>query len=405
MIRKFFHTLLLRRRFWRYATMSEVAEIYIARMLRIAALYMVSAFIVIYLYQNGFSVAKIAFIWALWYAFKAIIALPFATVIAWIGPKHATFISNLLYIPAMILIALLPEHGHWLLVPALILQGCSTVLYTISHSVNFSKVKSVHKAGKEIAVMNILEKLTASISPMAGGFVAMVWGPQVVIVLSAFLFLFAAAPLFKTGEQVQTRRVLTFRGFSWRLFFSQFAGHYAVGYDVFVSGAAWSLFVAIAVIGIDKNNEVYAITGVLLSVVFFVSLVFSYLFGRLVDRRKGWELYKAGAAMTIAVNAMRPFITTTIAVVGINASREATHTAYMLPYTRGVFDTADVSGARSTYIGLVDLTSNLGASAAAALLGVLALTMPEDTSFRIFFLISAFVMLLLFTIRFPLYKK
>ncbi|UTX51431.1 hypothetical protein KI440_00495 [Candidatus Saccharibacteria bacterium TM7i] len=406
MIKKFFHALLLRRRFWRYATMSEVAEIYMSRMLRVMALNMMSAFIVIYLYQNGFSVSLIAFIWAALYGFKMLIALPLATLVAWIGPKHSTFVSNLLYIPAMILFALIPIHGDWLIIPALTFQAVSTVLYTISHSVNFSKVKSLEHAGKEIAVMNIVEKVAAGLTPMLGGFLTLLWGPQVVIGISALLFLFAAAPLFRTGEQVQTRRVLKFRGFPWRLFFGQFGAHIATGFDGFASGVVWSLYVAIIVIGMGHGNEVYAVTGALLSVVFVVSLIFSYIYGRLIDRRKGWLLYKTGVLASVFVHAMRPFITTTIAVAGLNAVKEATNTAYMLPYTRASFDSADISGARSTYLGLTDATSNFGAALSSLALGVIALAIPQGAAgFHVFFFMTAAVMLLFLTARFPLYKK
>lgn len=404
--KRLFRALLGRGRFWRHAKMSEVSEVYVSRMLRIAALNMMSAFIVIYLYQNGFSVAKIAFFWALLYGFKAVLGLPFATIVSWIGPKHATLVSNILYIPAMLCFALLPEYGDWMLVPALILQAMSVVLYTISHTINFSKVKTMKSAGKEIAILNIIEKLTAGLTPMVGGFLALLWGPQAVIAISAILFLCAAAPLFKTGEQVQTHQVLKFRGFPWRMLLSQAAGQYAVGYDVFVSGVAWSLFVAIIVIGVN-GNEVYAVTGVLLSVIFVVALLVSYIFGQLVDRSRGKLLYQSGTIATILVHVIRPFASSTPIVAGINAAREAAHTAYILPYTRAVLDSADVSGARATYIGLVDVLLNLGAASAALILGFIAHTASAAgaSEFRLFFWIAAGVMLLMLTARFPLYRK
>ena len=111
MVRKFFHTLLSRRHFWRYATFSEVAELYVSRMLRMAALYIAGSFMSIYLYQLGYSVMSIGFLWAAFYFFKSLAALPIARLIAWTGPKHAILISNLLYIPAMIAFALLPTYG------------------------------------------------------------------------------------------------------------------------------------------------------------------------------------------------------------------------------------------------------------------------------------------------------
>ena len=405
MILKILRRIFAGRRFWRNAPMSEVAEIYLSRMLRIMALNMMGIFIAIFLYQNGLSVAQIAFVWAGLYFFKALIGLPLATVVAWIGPKHATLVANILYIPVMVIFALIPEHGPWLVLPAFVIQGVSTVLYGISHSVNFSKVKSLTSAGKEIAVMNIIEKVAAGIAPIVGGFVAFIFGPEVVIVVSAILFLMAAVPLFRTGEHVSTRKVLKFRGFPWRVFFSQAASHYAYGIDVFASGTAWSLYFAIFIIGVSGNNEVYAITGVLTSVVFVVAITSSYLYGRLVDKRHGWLLYRIGAVGSVIIHGIRPFISSTVTVAGLNVAREAASTAYMLPYTRATFDTADVTGARSTYIGLVDVVMNIGAASAAATLGLLAMTLSGALPFHIFFFIAGGGMLLLLAARFPMYRS
>ena len=57
MIQKFFHSLLVRRHFWRHASLSEVAELYVSRMLRMAALNIAGVFMSIYLYQLGYSIA------------------------------------------------------------------------------------------------------------------------------------------------------------------------------------------------------------------------------------------------------------------------------------------------------------------------------------------------------------
>ena len=111
MVQKFFHSLMLRRHFWRYATFSEVAELYVSRMLRMAALYLAGSFMSIYLYQLGYSIAVIGLFWAGFYLFKTLVALPVARFVAWVGPKHSIFVSNILYIPSMVAFALLPEWG------------------------------------------------------------------------------------------------------------------------------------------------------------------------------------------------------------------------------------------------------------------------------------------------------
>ncbi len=398
--------MLLRRHFWRYATFSEIAELYTSRMMRIAALHMAGAFMSIYLYQIGYGIGYIALFWASFFLFKAIISLPVASTVAKIGPKHAILVSNILYIPAMILFALLPVYGPWLLLPILILQATSACMYAIAYTIDFSKVKSIEHAGKEIAYMNIIEKITTGISPLIGGALAFFFGLQVVLILAAILFALAAVPLLSTGEQVKTNIKLTFRGFPWKLIREHWLAQTAVGFDVFASGTVWTLYTAVIVIGISSsNNNVYIISGLLLSVVLLAALAASYIYGRLIDKKRGGDLMRVSIFANALTHFIRPFITTPITVAGINAANEVATTGYTMPYTRAVFDNADLSGYRTTYLGIVDLIGNLGAFLAAAVLGILVLTIGETAALTNFFFIAGVIVLLVLTARFSLYKK
>lgn len=371
-----------------------------------AALYMAASFVSIYLYQLGYSITIIAFFWAGFYLFKTLTALPITRFVGWIGPKHSSLVSNLLYIPAMIAFALLPQYGWGLLIVTAILQGISATMYSVSHLINFSKVKSVEHAGKEIAYMNMFEKITTGLSPLVGGLIAFIWGPQVVIIIAAILFATAALPLLRTGEQVRVGQKLQFKGFPWRLYFGHAAGQLSYGFDVFTSGTAWTTYVAIAIIGVSAGqNDVYAVTGVLVSVVFIVAIIASYTYGKIIDRKRGRELMRAGVIATAATHAIRPFVASPVTVAGMNAAHELGATAYNLPYTRAVFDNADLSGARVTYLGVVELTSNLGAGIAAIALGLLSMVLGDHDSLRGLFFIGAATILLMLTVRFPLYKK
>lgn len=406
MVQKFFHNLLLRRHFWRYASFGEVAELYVSRMLRMAALYMAASFMSIYMYQLGYGLVTIGFFWAAFFFFKTLMALPIARLIAWIGPKHAILISNLLYIPAMIAFALLPVFGPWLLLPTLVFQALSAAMYSIAYLIDFSKVKSVDHAGKEIAYMNIFEKITTGLSPLIGGFIAYIWGPQVVIIIAAILFALAAAPLFKTGEQVRVNQKLTFRGFPWRLLRDHSLAQFSIGFDTFTSGTVWTLYVAIMILGLTAdNNQVYAVTGILVSVVFIVAIIASYTYGRIIDRRRGGELMKVSAVGNALTHLVRPFVVSPVTVAGLNAANELATTGYTLPYTRAVFDNADLSGARITYLGLIEILSNFGAGVAALLVACIAMVAGEEFALRSFFFLGAAVALLVLTARFPLYKK
>lgn len=405
MVRRIFHDMLLRRHFWRYATFSEVAELYVSRMLRMAALYLVNAFVSVYMYQMGYSLSTIAFVWVIFYIFKVFVTLLLARFIAWIGPKHAILVSNLLYIPAMILFANVDGGGFGLLIPALLLQGLSSSLYAVAYSIDFSKVKNVQHAGKEIAYMNIFEKVTTGLSPVVGGFLAYWFGPHVIILLAAVLFAFAAMPLLKTGEQVRRNQRLKFVGFPWRLLFRHATAQFAYGFDVFVSGTAWSLYVAVFIIGMSSGNKVYATTGLLTSVVLVVAIFASYTYGKIIDRNKGKQLMNAATVMNAITHLVRPFIQTTVPVAGLNAANELATTGYLLPYTRAVFDNADISGARVTYLGFTEVIANIGAALGAVILGFLLLVFESQTAFQAFFFVGAAVSLLILTARFPLYKK
>jgi MFS family permease len=405
MLKKIIHSVLLRRHFWRHATFSEIAELYASRLLRTMALNIAASFMSIFLYQQGFSIPAIALFWAVFYLFKAAIALPAAALAAHIGAKHGILISNILYIPAMIIFSLVPVYGTWLLALVVILQGGSAALYSISYSTDFSKVKSVNHAGKEIAYMNIIEKVTAGLSPLIGGLLALLLGPQVVLVIASVLFAVAAVPLLQTGEQELPRQKLDFKGFPWHLIRPNIGAQAAIWFDAFTSGTVWSLFTAVFIIGVAVTNEVYAINGALVSVVLFAALGASYAYGRLIDSKRGGDLLKFASIGNALTHLMRPFATTPIMIAGLNIANEAATTGYTMAYTRGQFDNADLSGKRTTYLGIIEVIGNLGGAAAALILVLLCSIFSHQFAVQTLFFIAAAVALLVMTARFPLYRK
>lgn len=404
MLRKLIHTLMLRRHFWRHATFSEVAELYASRMLRVLALNMSAAFTSIYLYQIGYSILFIALLWAAFYVYKALACIPMAALVARIGPKHAILLANILYIPALIALALLPEFGMLFIVPLVLFQASSATLYQIAYMVDFSRVKSIDHAGKEIAYMNILEKITTGLSPLIGGILAFIAGPQIVILIAAVLFAVAALPLFSSAEQELPRQKLQLRHLPWHLVRPNIAAEAGVGFDVFASGTMWTLFVAIVLIGVSESNDVYIANGILLSVVLVSALLSSYVYGRLIDGRRGRELLRIASLAKALTHVARPFTGNVVGAAGLNVANEAVTTGYVMAFTRGNFDNADLSGQRAAYIGVIELIANVGAAVAAGIVALLALAFAETKALEYFFYIAAAVVLLIATARFPLYR-
>lgn len=369
------------------------------------AIHIAASFMSIYLYQQGYSVLFIGGFWALFFLFKAIVALPLAALAGWFGPKHAILLSNVLYIPSMAFFSLLPEYGPTMLIPVLVFQGLSSALYSIAYNIDFSKVKSIEHAGKEIAYMNIVEKVTAGISPLIGGFLAFFLGPQVVLAVAGMLFAMAALPLLRTAEPVPPRQKLAFKGFPWHLLRPVIAAQTAVGFDVFTSGTAWSLYIAIFIIGIGTTNEVYMINGILMSVVLLAALASSYVYGRLIDRKQGKQLMYIAVIANSLTHIVRPLTNTPTVVAGLNVLNEAATTGYTMSYHRAMFDNADLSGRRTTYIGMSEAIANFGAGLGALTLALLVSLVGEQEGLEGFFLVTAGVVLLVLTARFPLFRK
>lgn len=405
MIQQFYHRLLMRRHFWRYASFSEVSELYASRTLRMLAINISAVFMSVYLYQNNYNIVFIGGYWALYYFIKIFMAFPCARYAAHFGAKHGILLSNLLYIPSMIAFTFVPQWGITAMVITGLLQGLSATMYNICYSIDFSKVKSVDHAGKEIAYMNIVEKIATGLSPVVGGFLAYIAGPEATMYAAAGLFAIAAIPLMRSPEQMTIRRPLIRRGFPWRLAYRSMIADVGIGFDVVASGTVWSLLVAVAIIGVHQNNKVYAILGILASVVMIAALAASYTYGKIIDHRKGGDLLKIAVVADSLIHLTRPFVHSLGVVGGVNIANEAATTGYAMAFTRGMFDTADTSGYRITYLAYMEVVINAGASLAGVVLMVLANYFGEIHGMRLFFFVAAAVVLIIATPKFRLYQK
>lgn len=405
MLQKIVHRLLRSRHYWRHATFSEVAELYISRMFRMLAINISATFMSVFLYQIGYSIQFIAGYWLCFYVYKVCAALPITSYIARVGPKHGILVANLLFIPAMLAFSLVPAWGLPVMAVIIVLHGTSAAMYNIAYSIDFSKVKNPEHAGKEMAYMNVFEKVATGLSPVIGGVLAYVAGPQATMWAAAILFSIAAAPLFYTPEPVASRRHISFRELPWRQTYRSILASSAVGFDIVASGTVWSLLVAVTIVGVTASNQVYAIVGGLSSVLILSALVSSYAYGKLIDKSQGGGLLHFAVLANSLVHAVRPFVHSLGAVGIVNVTNEAATTGYSMSFTRGLFDTADNSGYRMIYFGCVEVMLNVGAAFAAASLLLTVSLYGEDQGVRSFFFVAALAVLVAASANFRLYRK
>ena len=404
MLQRLIHRLLQRRHFWRYATFSEVSELYASRTMRMFALRIVQTFTSVYLFQEGFSLLFIALFWVGFYTLKVVFSWPSALLIARVGPKHVTLISNLVSAAAMVFLPFAPEYGLLVLIPWNVLQAFSGSSNDMAYLVDFSKVKNIDHAGKEIGYMNIFEKVATGISPLIGGGLALLFGPAALMVLSATLFLLSAAPLLTTAEPVRLRQKLTVQGFPWRTTWRSMVAEGAIGFDIFATATAWSLFLVVVIFS-NSNNEIYLQIGALSSVTLVAALSASYVFGKLIDHRRGGDLLRVSVIANTLLHFFRPFISTPAGVVLMNSANETATTGYSMAFMRGMFDTADQSGYRIIYLAFIEVVVNLGAALAAAVLALIFAFTSGEVGLNLFFIVAGAVTLLIMTPRFNLYRK
>lgn len=405
MIQTFIHRLLKRRHFWRYATFDEVAELYAARVMRLLAQFMINIFVAVYLYQQGYSLLFIALYYAASFAFRTSIVYFAAKFIAKFGPKHGILTANLLYIPALISFTFVQYIGLPALIIFAIFQSISMVMYDLAHMVDFSKVKHVAHAGKEIGYMQILERLTAGLSPFIGGVIAFLVAPEATMWLSALLFMAASLPLFRTKEPVRLNQKLEFRHFPWRSAWRSIRAETAIGVDVVASNFIWVLFIAITIFA-STGNDLYFTIGAFASVTVITSFFSAYAFGRIIDWRHGGDLLRVATIANALTHVFRAFVTTPPGVVAANVTNEVATTGYTMSYMRGIFDTADRAiGHRIAYLLLISAAMNFGAMIACLTFAALLLITPTTLlAFQLFFVLSGAYVLLAMTARFRLYQ-
>ena len=157
------------RNYWQYVSFNEMAVLYISKNMRVFAVKLTSTFSLIYIYKFVHSIWIIPVCILIHYIAKFVGSIIALFYISKNGPKHGMLLANILYIPALVLMASMELFGKDLgLIVALtgvIFKGISVSIENLSYNVNFSKAKNVKKVGKQLGWAYILENLSSSITP------------------------------------------------------------------------------------------------------------------------------------------------------------------------------------------------------------------------------------------------
>ncbi len=396
MVERFFHYFVRQTHYWRTVGYAELAELYASRMLRVMALQVVGGFTIIYMYQLGYSLHVIALYFLFYFVLRTLMTPLVAIIVARYGPKHGTLLSNLGQIIGALTLIFLPQFGLLALLIYAPIAGLSRSLYDVCYLVDFSKIKHVEHAGKELGLMQIFERIMTSLGPVIGGVVALFFGPSAMFGFGALLLLLAALPLFFTSEPVKVHQKITLRHFNWRVAWRPSLANIGVGIDMNLSGVVWNIFLALVVLGIT-NKAIYVQIGGLSSASILTSIACAYIYGKLVDKHHGKLLLRISTIMDVVVHLLRPLVRLPVQAIGINITNDIVTTGYALPATRGVFDTADgLPGYRIVYITLMETMTTIGDSIVMLALVILTSYVSETQSLQwLYFCMAPLILLVL----------
>lgn len=404
MIKSFLRKIRQKRNFWFLANFDEIRIIYVADLVRSVAINLTSGIVFMYFYKIGYGWSGVLLLLALSYLIKLVFLWVGGFYIAKHGPKHGILLSNLLHIPMMIAASMTKEFGLWMAILTIFIQGAAISIHNISKYVNFAKVKSVKNAGRQLGVMNIIEKGAGIFSPLFGGFLAMNFGPQAAMLVSAGLFAFSAIPLLSTREATATNIKLNFKKFPVKKYLTRvFLPQIWVSPPTSVIHYVWGVFVPIFIF--SKENP-YGVMSALASLTAVFQIISAIIVGKLIDKRFGGKMLRVSLFFRGLTNAVRGlFVNSVFGVVATQFVTGLTSVGQSMSMYKGAAFEAEDSGMRIEYNVIQESFFFIGSLTYSIILYFLYLWLGAEMGIRIFMVISGLTLVFFGDIKYSVYKN
>lgn len=411
MLKKILKPFLKIRNYWQYISFDEMAVLYVSKNMRVFATKLTSTFSLIYIYKFTHSIWIIPICILIYYIAKFVGSIVALFYISKNGPKHGMLLANILFIPALVLMASMGIFGREMgLIVALIsavFKGISTSVENISYNVDFSKAKTAKKVGKQLGISYILEHISSSITPAVGGFLAIFFGVEKLFVVSSVILVLTTIPLLTTKERVKPVRKISFRGFPWQNYKHLLVICYSCGM-AWNSLYIWSFFAPVFLL---KGINAYGSAGVLSSISSIAALVSAFVYGKVIDKNKERGLLKIGAVFMGLVFSLRIFISSNPLLLGILEIIAAmAMNGFNMANFKGLYGEADESGMRMQYLFLYEIGMNTVSVIAISLFVILFFALQGvdpsgELSMRIMILISSLSILSMVFTNYRIYRN
>jgi MFS family permease len=313
----------------------EMNELYLSYGIMNFAAGLISIYVPIYLYNIGFSIPTIMFLFILSAVSFLIFSIPNARLVAKIGIKKSMLIS----LPLLVIYYLglkYVANYHYLIFLLQCLIGFRNTLFNYSFHLNFIKHSDRHNRGKEVSMIQSSALIASLLSPLCGGLIVQYSNYSTLFFSGSFLLLLAMVPLFFSSE-IYEKIYFSGRGIFKNIFKKQnlpltlsFSG-YAI--EEWIGVTLWPIFLFLLLGKMDSIGMVTSITASLTFLLF-------YFIGQASDKRDKKKLLKIGTFFYFFGWLGRIFVSGFSSILFVDTYKNLTWQMVNVPWTAYAYDLA-----------------------------------------------------------------
>lgn len=311
----------------------ELKELYATIAMRAFALALTGVFIPVYLYQLGYSFTTIFLFYGILGLITAFFSLVSAKVFSKIGLKHCILISMPLLIILFALLYTL-ETFRWPMILLSLIYGIHIAFFWVPYHIDFTRFSDKKQRGMQVGFSKIVAAIFAAMGPFVGGLILAFFGFHILFITVIIFLIASVIPLFLTKEIHQPFH------FSLKEFFQgqrirDILGFMGYGAEVRLGYVVWPLFIFLFILG-----EKYISLGIVSSLALFSGVIFTFIAGRLSDRKKRENILRTGTGTNAVIWIIKSFIVTPVQVIITDIFYGAAQATMHVPFDALCYDKA-----------------------------------------------------------------
>ncbi|MYB40507.1 MFS transporter [Candidatus Saccharibacteria bacterium] len=370
---------------------SEFQQFYISIALHDLAGSLVSVFILVYLYNLGFSLPALALYGIVHNGTRLLIALPVARLINCFGLKHMLVASyGLLFLHSLAVIML--PHADIPIYLIAVFEGLALTTFFIPYHIGVSRLAEDGYVAASVGLIYRLAWIAGAAGALAGGWISQLFGVQYALIASAGIIAASVVPLLMSPEPIKRDQNMDLRKFPWRKVWRDLLSFAGMSLHYVTIGRIWPFFLGVFVFA----GAAYANLGILTALEVALVSLFSAYFAKLIDNGKGRKLFHTATAANFIGHALRSFVALPVVAYVFNFLVRPSSVASMMAYQDGAMTRGkEIVRNRVLYVTLTEIVIYAMIILTWTIVYLaFAVTGEEKLSLQVFFFVTAAVMLL-----------